>query len=169
MAPGWARDGLAGTSRVTSAPDLSGKCLLFDDLVVGSHLTVYNGVVFLTSDGPLTVVDDDPGFPFSAPNSILPDNSNTPGNHTMARPAVAVKGAGVTMGDYDGDQDTIYLNAYDKNGNLVKSVSGAVPASLYGGVSLSVKSTTANIAYIDFYGVGTNNNSVYFDNVCFAR
>jgi hypothetical protein len=73
------------------------------------------------------------------------------------------------MGDYDSDEDTIYLVAYDSSGNVVASDSAVLPATLIGRMSLSVRSSTVNIAYIDFWGVGANINSVYFDNVCFGR
>jgi|ERR1041384_5743109 len=166
-----AADGIRARAPGITGPSspLVGRCLLFDDLTDGSVLTVYRGVQFANSDGPLRVTANYPGPPFTAPNAILPDNYSVTGNHNLARPPLLVRGAGLTMGDYDSDEDTVYLVAYDSSGGVVGSDSAVVPASLNGGVSLSVLSNTVNIAYIDFWGVGVNNNSVFFDNVCFGR
>ena len=171
QAPKGAPDGIRARTagHAGQSSPLVGRCLLFDDLTAGSVLTLYRGVQFANSDGPLRVSADYPGPPFTAPNSILPDNYSAAGNHTLAKPPLLVRGAGLTMGDYDSDQDTIYLVAYDTSGGVVGSDSAVLPASLNGGASLSVLSSTANIAYIDFWGVGVNNNSVFFDNVCFGR
>jgi len=165
-----ARDGTkALPHRVVVRTPQAGVCLRFDDLPAGSALTTYHSVVFTNTAGGLTVNAAYPGAPFSSPNAVLPDNYSTPGNYSQAKPPVLVRRAAVTMGDYDADQDNIFLNAYDSNGSLVASDTDVVPASLSGGVILTVSSATANIAYITFWGVGTNENSVYFDNVCFGK
>jgi hypothetical protein len=167
-----ARDGIKALPHrhvVPWAAPQAGVCLRFDDLPAGSALTTYHSVVFTNTDGGLTVQDAYPGAPFSSPNAILPDNYSVPGNSSTAKPPVLVRRAAVTMGDYDADQDNVFLNAYDSNGGLVASDTDVVPASLSGGVILTVSSTTANIASITFWGVGGSENSVYFDNVCFAK
>jgi len=166
-----ARDGIKALPHRTVVPSApqAGVCLRFDDLQAGSQLTTYHSVVFTNTDGGLSVRADYPGAPFSSPNSILPDNYSVPGNSSTAKPPVLVRRAAVTMGDYDADQDNVFLNAYDSNGTLVASDTDVVPASLSGGVILTVSSATANISYITFWGEGTNANSVFFDNVCFAK
>jgi hypothetical protein len=163
-------DGIGGRDAVAVPTSHSaGACLRFDDLASGTALTVYRDVTFTNTDGGLTVQAQYPGPPFSPPNAVLPDFYSTPGNRSSAMPRRAVKAAAVTLGDYDADEDAIYLEAYDADGNLVASDSAIVPASLNGGIQLHVSVDSAVITRIDFWGVGGSENSVYFDNVCFAR
>jgi len=156
----------------SSAPmaPISARCWRFDDLQPGSVLTNYRGASFTNTDGPLRVVEDIPGRPFTKPNSILPDNYYNPGNLTRATPPDFVRGAKVTMGDHDADEDTIYLVAYDSQGNQIDSDTDVLPETLEGGLWLEVDSDSAGIAYIEFWGEGLEQgNSVYFDNVCFLQ
>lgn len=140
----------------------------FDDLLAGSELRFYRGVGFSNSDGPLRVIEDYPGPVFSPPNVILPDQAWTVGNLTRARPPVLVRAARVTLGDWDADEETIYLNAYDTNGALLATDSEVLPETFIGGVNLGVQSDASNIAYIELYGVDPGGaNTVYFDNLCF--
>ena len=152
------------------ATPIPARCWRFDDLQPGSVLTNYRGASFTNTDGPLRVVEDMPGPPFTAPNSILPDYFYNPGNLTRATPPDLVRGAKVTMGDYDADEDTIYLVAYDSHGNQIDSDTDVLPQTLEGGLWLEVDSDSVGIAYIEFWGEGIGQgNSVYFDNVCFLK
>jgi len=145
-----------------------GLCIRFDGVPENSPLTGYSRVWFTNSDGGLTIVAANPGSPFTGPNSVLPDNYAFVGNRTRATPPRLVSAAQVTLGDFDGDEDTIYLEAYDATGGLVDSDTDVLPLSLNGGIDLHVQSDSTSIAYIEFWGVGGSENSVYFDNVCFG-
>jgi hypothetical protein len=164
-----AGDLFAASARTTlPAAPTGGACLNFDDLLAGTELRSYHGVRFSNSDGPLRVIDDYPGPAFSPPNVILPDQAWTAGNLTRARPPVLVNAARVTLGDWDADQETIYLNAYDANGTLLATDSEVLPETFIGGVNLAVLSDANDIAFIEFYGADPGGaNTVYFDNVCF--
>lgn len=89
------------------------------------------------------------------------------GNRTIATFVTLTNFVSVTMGDYDADEDNLYLNAYDNLNNLITSDFFLNPATSYAGKTLSVLSPSWNIARVEFYGVGLDNNSVYWDNFTF--
>ncbi len=150
-------------------PDPTKKCLLFDDLPADTPLTVYKGVTFTNTEGGLTVQAQYPGPKFTSPNAVLPDNFSIFGNRTRATFPTLTTGVRVTLGDYGADQDDIHLEAFDSGGNLVGSDFRIVQAGFFGGKHLLVTSATENIAYAEFWSTGDYYNSVYFDNVCYAK
>jgi hypothetical protein len=166
-------DGIGGVSPFPpaaeeEAPPTEGlTCLNFDDLAPGTALTTYGGVRFANTHGGLTVQSAYPGPVFTSPNSVLPDNYSSSGNRSRATFSAPVSEASVTMGDYGADSDNLYLKAYDSSNNLVDSDLKSIPSGLGGGVDLLVSGS--NIAYVEFYGRGLNENSVYFDNLCFTQ
>jgi hypothetical protein len=166
-------DGIGGVSPFPpaaeeEAPPTEGlTCLNFDDLAPGTALTTYGGVRFKNTHGGLTVKSAYPGPVFTSPNSVLPDSYSSSGNKSRATFSAPVSEASVTMGDYGADSDDLYLRAYDSSNNLVDSDFTSIPSTLNGGVDLLVSGS--DIAYVEFYGRGVNNNSVYFDNLCFTQ
>jgi len=100
-------------------------------------------------------------------NAVLNSPYDTSGNSTIATLSSLVGFVSVTMGDYNGDADNLYLYAYDAASNLVGSDLFVNPASSYAGHTLSVSSAISNIAWVEFYGVGLGNNSVFWDNFSF--
>jgi hypothetical protein len=71
----------------------------------------------------------------------------------------------VDIGDFDGDDDDLFLEAYDAADMLIDSDAVMIDASFIGMVTLSV--TGSGIAYVIYGGVGLNGSSVYTDNFCF--
>jgi hypothetical protein len=61
----------------------------------------------------------------------------------------------------------LYLIAYNSSNIQLSLYTFANPASSYAGHTLSVSSLAGDIAYVEFYGVGMSNNSVYWDNFTF--
>jgi len=165
------QDGTVGIPQVSPPPeekcpfDETVTCLNFDDLTAGTKLTTYGGVTFTNTHGDLNVLASYPGPVFTSPNAVLPANYSASGNRTRATFPTAVSYVSVTMGDYAADSDNLYLEAYDAGGNLIDSDFQSIPNTLSGGVDLAVSGS--NIAYVEFWGVGVNNNSVLFDNLCF--
>jgi len=102
-------------------------------------------------------------------NCILNNPFTGVGNSTVASFAENVDFASVTMGDYNSDRDELFLNAYNASHGLVDSDYFDNPASSFAGRTLSVSDPTGSIAYVEFYGVGTNNNSVYWDNFSYNK
>ena len=74
----------------------------------------------------------------------------------------------VSLGDYNADEDDLYLIAYDEDDQVLDSDMFNNPSSSYAGTTLSVEDPGCRISYVEFYGVGLNENSVYWDNFCFA-
>ncbi len=145
----------------------------FDDLPSGvnidgadaSHHYFDGNVIFSNSDGGLVTREKYPGDPFTSPLSILPVFYYVSGNKSIAQFSIGgVNYVSVVMGDYNSDEDNIYLRSYDRYNNLLAEDSDTVPDWLYGGSALSVSTPGADISYVEFWGAGLNNNSVYFDN-----
>jgi hypothetical protein len=140
----------------------------FDELTSGTTLdTEYaaNGVTFSNSAGALIVQTATPGAPFTAPNAVLPLNYSAAGNFNEATFSSSVSFVSVVMGDFAGDQDSLLLTAYDAADNVIATDTDVLPAPVSGGLLLSV--AAPNIAYVRFYGIGTSNNSLYFDSFAF--
>lgn len=92
---------------------------------------------------------------------------NTIGNSTIATFSSLTDYVSVDMGDHGGDADNLYLEAYDSTSTLVDSAYFYAPAETGGLYTLSVSTGSTSIAWVEFYAVGGNNNSVYWDNFTF--
>ena len=97
-------------------------------------------------------------------NALLNNPYNTLGNSTVATFTQCADFVSVTMGDFAADRDDLYLNAYNSSSGLITSDYFNNPANSMAGRTLSVNDPTGSIAYVEFYGVGLNNNSTYWDN-----
>jgi hypothetical protein len=142
--------------------------LNFDELAQGTILDteyVGLGVTFSNSSGALIVSTATPGPPFTAPRAVLPQNYSTPGNFSQATFSVPVSFVSVVLGDFNQDADNLFLQLFDASNTLIGSDTDLLPAPVNGGLLLSA--SAPNIAYARFFGVGVDNNSVYFDNFTF--
>jgi len=106
--------------------------------------------------------------PDFAGNVVLNEWYDTPGNSTIAIFDSPTGFVSVTMGQNNGNSSyAIYLEAYDSSNNLITSDSDTIPATSFAGYNLSVSSTSADIAWVKFWGFGYKNNAVYWDNFTF--
>ena len=111
-------------------------------------------------------------------NGILPvfDKSKLPvrswdftSSRTRLSFADPVSAFSVDMGDKGEDADKIYLALYTAGGKLINTISGLIGEEDSSFHTLDHDSDLFNIAYVDFWGVDSNEeNTVYFNNVSFT-
>ena len=77
-----------------------------------------------------------------------------------------VRDVSIALGDFGGDADNIFLRAYDTADLLLGTATDTVPASLFGGRTLTLN--LAGIQRIEFGSTGSFANSVYADNLNFT-
>ncbi|MBN1787997.1 MAG: PEP-CTERM sorting domain-containing protein [Sedimentisphaerales bacterium] len=137
----------------------------FEDLNYGSYSSiVYPWVKFTNNMGNLLVTNDIPGPELSGTHSVL-----GPVTHDIAERYIAnilvpgINFVSVVMGDYDADDDPLYLEAYNATGQLIGSDYKLLAKDIFGGPKLSV-STLEDIAYVHFYSGRPYPGSVFFDN-----
>lgn len=157
----------------------------FDSLSPGTYTeatfnSYFDGILFDNTGGhSLKVVST--SFPaplhvlqanFSG-NVIINDpywNSDGSRNSTIATFEALTDYVSITLGDGGVDQDNLFLNAYDSSNNLIDGVSFLNPDTSYAGHTLSINSATADIAWVEFYGVDSSGlNSVFWDNFSFNK
>ena len=126
--------------------------LIFSDLTITDH------------DQSFQVVNASPGPPISG--HCLLNWRDTPGDWTATFNINNVNFFSIGVGDFDGDVDNTFLEAYDASNNLLASDSYVNPASKYGGDFLSV-STTTSIAYVKFWDADPYAGAVYWDNLSY--
>jgi hypothetical protein len=147
----------------------------FEDQLAGSSQAslVYPLVTF-TNTQPVNLFIQNPApGPVLSGNCILAyDGNNTPDVWQQATFAssIIVHMASVAMGDFDADQDTFVLNAYDQFGNLLDTDTKINLGSTYGGPYLSVTSPFTPIAYVQFNETAEFWGSMYYDNfsICYT-
>ena len=133
----------------------------------GAFSALFPGISFNNTGGEEFRVDNvssllEPDF---SGNAVINDPSASEGNSTIATFDVPVTSFSVTMGDCNADPDDLYLFAYDSGNNLIDSDFYANPNTSYAGHTLSVM---GNIAWVQYYAVGSSYNSVWWDNVSFT-
>lgn len=147
----------------------------FDSLSAGSYTetsfnSLFIGVSFNNTGGDGFEVRNDVSSlqpEFTLPNVILNDPYTTAGNSTIATFSSPTNFVGVVMGDLNADEDTLYFNAYDSSNNFITGGSYVNPFDSYAGVPFSISTPSSIISWVEFYGVGANNNSVFWDNFTF--
>jgi hypothetical protein len=149
-----------------------------DSIAAGTYTgaqfnALFSGVSFSNSapDGGFEIQQGGSqlGGDFSPTRIVLNAPYITEGNLTTATFATATNFVSVVLGDYNMDADSLYLKAYDGNNQLLGSDFFANPSSSYDGHTLRFSTTSPLIAKVEFYGVGVNNNSVYWDNFSFGN
>lgn len=137
----------------------------FEDIVYGSYSTIdYSWVSFSNNMGNLNVVDSIPGPPLSGIHSVIGPNTWNSQERNIANFLVSgIRQVSVVMGDYDADQDPLYLEAYNSSNVLVGSDYQVLASHIYGGLTLSV-ATAQDISYVHFYSGQPYPGSVFFDN-----
>jgi hypothetical protein len=122
-----------------------------------------SGVSFSQTDGRTIYLYNMygvPGLEFDGQGMAGTDPFTGPGSF-RADFAGLVNSVSVVMGDWNGDDDSLFLNAYDADGVLLAGDTDFINSSVMGGPTLSVD--IPGIQYVLFGSTGTYDNSVYFD------
>jgi hypothetical protein len=137
----------------------------FEEFTAGTIVSgpgVFADVVLSSGNDQITAVASNPGPDFTGLMSAMA----SPFTHSSPfRADFLISGVGsvsVVMGDYNADQDNIFLQAFDINNVLLDEATAIVTSATYGGPTLAI--TGADIAYVLFGSTGIYSNSVYFDN-----
>lgn len=142
------------------APAAFAAVITFESAPVTFVTYTEQGVTFSVAGGGGTVLTT------GNPNGTLGilENSN-PRRNFRADISGGTNFVSVDLGDFNADADTLHLNAYNSLNVLIGSDADAISAAFTGMVTLSV--AAPNIAYVEFFGVGVNGNSLYADNFTF--
>ena len=133
----------------------------FESVAIGGYASInISGVTFTNVYGSLSIDNQSPGPPISNHCLGTGGSQENPFIATFAIPALFVK---VGVGDYNGDVDNTYLEAYDASDNLLASDYYQNPASRYGGDYLSISSLIP-ISYVKFFDAEPYPGAVYWDN-----
>jgi len=159
-----------GTLALGSPASASVITIDFESFAPGTVVSgpgVFTGITFSGHGGPITVAAAVPGPTLGGVNDAQgnPFTDNDPFRAAFSFPGQNVTSVSVALGDFDGDDDNLFLRAFDSSNNLIGSASGFIPASFFGGQTLTVTAPAGvGIARVEFGSTGAFNNSVYFDN-----
>ena len=141
----------------------------FETTATGSYTSLVYGPVtisFLDGSGAFNVDNQTPGPPVSGHNLISYFTNPGIGSFqaTFAGGATSVS---IGMGDFSADDDEGHLRAYDASNNLLDSDFILVPASVFGGATLTVSSGTP-IWRVEWNETGSFAGAVYWDNLIYT-
>lgn len=150
----------AGTA---CAADAATYTVDFDSYALGENLRGQDlGGVVLQSRGFASITP-------TGSHGILPDDKGRYTTPFIAQFTTAeVTSVSIDMGDFGGDADSLYLEAYDVSGRLIWREASYLSEGYAGMRTLSLTSAV-DIASIRFYAVGLGGeNSIFADNLTFA-
>lgn len=121
-------------------------------------------LTFIGGTGQFDIVDASPGAPISgqAAISYFANPGTSPFQLSFATPTSYVQ---VGVGDYNGDEDNTYMQAFDALDNLIGSTSYYNPAPTLGGGFLTI--AAPNIAYVRFWDDEPFPGAVYWDSITY--
>lgn len=141
----------------------------FESTPTGTYSVLNYGpvaITFLAGTGTFNVDNQTPGPPISQHNLI--SYFTNPGTGSFqATFAGGASSVSIGMGDFNADDDEGHLRAYDAANNLLASDYLFVPASVYGGGTLTV-SSSASIARVEWNETGSYAGAVYWDNLSYT-
>ncbi len=157
---------VAACSVAVAATSASASTLInFNSQTANDVASITIGSVTFTAEGGGTLFTTTYGnTPNGTRGVIARSNGFVPTRATIAGGTSSVS---IDLGDFNGDDDSLFLRLYDSNDILLASASDFIPASFTGLVTLSA--SAAGTAYAVFGGVGAfGESNVYADNFSFA-
>ncbi len=150
----------------------------FDNIPIGIYTeaqfnSFFEGVTFDNTGGDqFTVGRVDQRTPALGPDfsdhMVINTPYATPRNATRAYFNTATDQVSITLGDFNSDEDNLFLYAFDNTGRQVGYATFLNPIDSYAGITLSVTTDLPEISWVEFFGVGSlSNNSTFWDNFTF--
>lgn len=137
----------------------------FNSLTSNNVASISIGAVTFTAEGSGSLYTSNYGPTPNGTTGLLALNGGfVPIRATIAGGTSFVS---IDLGDYNADDDSLFLRLYDSNDVLLASASDFIPSTFTGMVTLSA--SAAGTAYAVFGGVGFGGESnVYSDNFAFG-
>lgn len=132
---------------------------IYSNLVIGDATITFTG-----GNGNFNVDNQTPGSPISGHNLISYFQNAGPGAFVVSFGTV-ISTFTIGSGDFNSDQDSVHLSAYDAFDNLIDTDAYLNPASQYGGSNMTVSG--ANIKYVKFWEDGPFPGAIYWDNISY--
>jgi len=146
----------------------SAALLDFEGFAVGdlvSGIGVFSDLYLTSGSNPIYVTGYVPGPPLSGSRTINPEPYSLPLRADFL--ISGVDAVSVDMGDYDIDEDPLYLQAYNSSNVLLDEDTYLLPWWVDGGATMNVASGPGDIAYVVFGSGGVYPGSVYTDNFAY--
>ncbi len=115
------------------------------------------------ADDSFRIVSESPGSPIAG--HALINYFDTPTTWTADFTSDDGTFFEIGYGDYNQDEDNVFLTAFDIYGNILDTDSATNPPGKYGGGFLSV--SAVGIAYVEFYDAAPYPGAVYWDEVTY--
>lgn len=141
----------------------------FEGTPTGTYSVLNYGDVtisFLGGNGNFNVDNQNPGPPVSGHN-LISYFANPGDGSFQAIFAGGASSVSIGMGDFNADEDEGHLRAYDAANNLLDSDFILVAASVYGGATMTVSSSTS-ISRVEWNETGSFAGAVYWDNLSYT-
>jgi hypothetical protein len=158
-----------GVALGTAGSALAATVIDFESTPTGTYSSLVYGPVtisFLAGSGTFNVDNQTPGPPISQHN-LISFFTNPGSGSFQATFTGGASSVSIGMGDYNADDDEGHLRAYDAANNLLASDIILVPASVNGGATLTVSSSTS-IDRVEWNETGSFAGAVYWDNLTYV-
>ena len=137
-----------------------------DPLVDPFPISDFGDVVFTKGGSTIENAFGDPGGAFSGPRNAKSDPFSTTSPFRADFLISGVNFVSVVLGDNGGDQDNLFLQAYNSSGVLLDSDQKELGEGIFSGFTLAVESNKSEIRYVLFGSQG--DNSVAFDDFTYS-
>ena len=153
----------------TGGSAMASTTIDFESTATGTYTSLVYGAVtisFLDGNHSFDVDNQTPGPPISQHN-LISYFQNPGAGSFQAIFAGGASSVSIGMGDFNQDDDEGNLRAYDTANNLLDTAFILVPASVFGGATMTVSSNTS-ISRVEWNETGSFAGAVYWDNLTYS-